>query len=142
MATPEIRRCAWGLILMDNVGTDDDPAYDLKGTLCSPLPGNNQTVNRGEMWPAIHLASHSYGDGAYHSDSDYLVRGFRKGKHINPRGKNADLWALVDRATRERVGHFQIIKVKAHRDVGDLDVDNVVDLQNSVGNAYVDAIAD
>ena len=114
---PVLRRCAHALV---HISTEQHD-YALLGSHIESLAGDNQTVNRSEMWPAIHLASRSFGDAVYHTDSQCLSEGFAALRHLHPKGSNADLWWALDTALEKRRGSFVIVWVKAHKTTTDID---------------------
>ena len=118
----------------------DDNNYELLGSLVSALPGERQTNNRAEMWPAIILAKHVSGDVVLHTDSLYLTQGFSKGRHLHPTGANADLWYALGCAIQRRQGNYHIQWVRGH--ITEIEVlSGTQGLQDYIGNGLADAMA-
>ena len=133
---PLLRRAAWSLVWLGS----EQEQFEYKGAWLAALDGENQTVNRAELMPAIVFAEHTRGPARLHSDSAYLVNGFHKGYHLEPPKKNGDLWWRLGQALRNRQGSFTIAKVKAHQEVEQVQPTTKA-LQEYIGNAYADALA-
>ena len=111
-STPELRRTAWGIVL---IGDGGHGYVRLQGRVGLPHP-RPESDHQQSRTLASHFPCQQHLRRGYPAfrTSDYLVGGSSKGNHRNPRGKNTDLWQNLDDALRARAGDVQSLKVKAH----------------------------
>ena len=74
-ADPRLRRVGWSYVTFDPE-TWSNGQEPLSGS-SGGLPGDIQTVNRGELWALGCFLADTSGDGTFVTDSQYVYRGFQ-----------------------------------------------------------------
>ena len=131
-ADPRLRRVGWGLVAF----TSD---LKLLGFRFGTLPPGEQTVPRGELYAAWQAVSCTSGGEELLSDSDYVVKGHRRGPRA-VHDKWQDIWRNLWECLGQSARPLPINKVKAHMTVEHL-LEGKISLQHYVANLCADVLA-
>ncbi len=109
-----LRRCGWGLAVMNCREADVDGNYSFDGGFAGSLPGEHQTTLRATLSGMTYLLEVTEGDLHVCPDAKVFVDGYKEGRHLRPWGADADLWGHMGELLRGRGGTVVASKVDAH----------------------------
>jgi ribonuclease HI len=143
---PILRRVAGAALAIDVELFDGagNFAPNITHFLETSLPGDAQTINRGELYLIIRLLALVVpAEGEWTTvvtDSQYCVDGYERGQTASLVAWNADLWTLYYEQAARHANRIHLIKVKSHLKLRDAVLGGVL-LYDLVGNELVDFAA-
>ena len=134
---PRLRLVGYGVVLSSRSG-------HVLGALQAMLPGEQQTVPRGELQALVEALARTRGDVTVYVDASYVTKGWLKRRGSNQfSGSNLDLWQALANIRRTRQGKVTIVKVTSHRDAASLEgnVDPLGFLLNELADSLAESAA-
>ena len=108
----------------------------------SPLPGDRQSVSRGELASLLAVLSYSIGFTVYVTDNQSVMDGWHAQLFMPPSGEHEDLWREIGRLQVQRgFSHIVVLKVRSHTTGADHDK-APTPFWMALGNEVADEIAD
>ena len=142
---PHLRRVGVGGCSLSQVlDSHGGLAPVLHSYLWGPLPGEAQTINRGELYAIIQVLTRICPVPGYVTtvvtDSQYCVRGWKAGQQAQMGAFNDDLWQRFFDQVERLGGEVQLVKVKSHLTLEHA-VSGMILLQDLTGNTMADLLA-
>ncbi len=131
-----IMRGGWAVVALR--ADADQPAWVMLGTCPDLLP----SVVRSELRAVLEALRLAVVPLCIHVDNREVVDGFKLGEQwcTQPGRDGADLWRSIWAKMRDIGDGVDVVKVKAHTDLSDID-DGVITARDRVGNFLADAAA-
>ena len=135
---PLLRRVGLGLVSFQQL----DERMEILVGAWGPLPGDRQTVARGEIWCLLVCLQRVSGHCVYTTDNDAVSLGWHQGKWRDPSGPDADLWWRIGRVLQERGSSLSCSVLFVHSHLEGEDIVRGVAPRHLVhGNTIVDSFA-
>eukprot|EP00959_Pyramimonas_sp_CCMP1952_P228668 4780822-Pyramimonas_sp.AAC.1 len=108
---PRLRRIGLAAAADAPHSNDDVPC------VFGPLPGDHQTVARGELYMLEVAIRWSTGPTVYVTDNEEVCRGWWARVYDHPTGPNSDIWRSIKKHPHDRpVSEIVVLKVTSHSD--------------------------
>eukprot|EP00959_Pyramimonas_sp_CCMP1952_P195545 4088525-Pyramimonas_sp.AAC.1 len=108
---PRLRRVGLAAAAFSPESNEDFPV------LFGPLPGDRQTVARGELYMMEVSIRWSSGPTVYVTDNDEVCRGWWARAYDQPTGPNTDIWRAIQKHLEVRAcSDIVVLKVASHLD--------------------------